>query len=533
MVLVVVAVLIAMISLAGLAFVMLMSTESHAVYLHGDQIRAQHLVGSGVEQLKSFLGQSPQARRAAGGCYDNAAVFRGVLACEDPAGVMNGRFTVLAPRLEDDDVTGLRFGAANESARLNLGVLLDWEADHPGSGRAALMELPEMTESIADAILDWMDADGEPREFGAEADAYSGEGLPYEPRNAPPEFLDELLLVRGVTRELLHGFDENFNHHIEPHERAAASRAAGSLSESELPWGYLLTVYSAERNVDDQGGPRIHLNDNDLSALHRALRDAFETAWADFIVLYRQYGPHTGSHTHAQDSIPEPDLSLSATFTIESRLDLIGAAVRIPASGSSQTERIVLSPFAEDPPAMREYLPELLDRTTITDTEVIRGRVNVNEAPRIVLRAVPGMDSALVEEIVAARRMGDADEQPVRRFPHWVLAEELVSRETMKALEPYLTGGGDVYRAQVVGFFDRQGPSARAEVVVDATGERPRQVYWKDMRLLGRGYPLASLGARAEAPEEHYEPAEVESEWLEDFDPPVPGSSSPGNEEIW
>jgi hypothetical protein len=62
---------------------------------------------------------------------------------------------------------------------------------------------------------------------------------------------------------------------------------------------------------------------------------------------------------------------------------------------------------------------------------------------------------------------------------------------------PYLTTGGDVYRAQVVGYFDDSGLSARAEVVVDGTTSPPRQVYWKDLRLLGRGYSLESLGAES------------------------------------
>jgi hypothetical protein len=65
----------------------------------------------------------------------------------------------------------------------------------------------------------------------------------------------------------------------------------------------------------------------------------------------------------------------------------------------------------------------------------------------------------------------------------------------MRTLLPYLTTGGDVFRAQVVGFFDDSPLSARAEVVVDGTASPPRQVYWKDLRLLGRGYSRETLGA--------------------------------------
>ena len=39
-----------------------------------------------------------------------------------------------------------------------------------------------MTEEIADAILDWLDEDEEPREYGAESDYYSSLSPGYAPR---------------------------------------------------------------------------------------------------------------------------------------------------------------------------------------------------------------------------------------------------------------------------------------------------------------------------------------------------------------
>ncbi len=71
----------------------------------------------------------------------------------------------------------------------------------------------------------------------------------------------------------------------------------------------------------------------------------------------------------------------------------------------------------------------------------------------------------------------------------------------MRQLVPYLTAGGDVFRAQVVASYDGSGPSARAEVVVDGTTSPPRQVYWKDLRLLGRGFSPETLGAEFAAAE--------------------------------
>ena len=48
-----------------------------------------------------------------------------------------------------------------------------------GAGRELLMGLPGMTEDVADAILDWLDEDEEPREYGVESDYYMGLDPPY------------------------------------------------------------------------------------------------------------------------------------------------------------------------------------------------------------------------------------------------------------------------------------------------------------------------------------------------------------------
>jgi general secretion pathway protein K len=59
-------------------------------------------------------------------------------------------------------------------------------------------------QEIADCILDWIDADDLHRSRGAERDYYDQHRLP-PPRNAPLMQLEELLLVKGVTRDILYG----------------------------------------------------------------------------------------------------------------------------------------------------------------------------------------------------------------------------------------------------------------------------------------------------------------------------------------
>ena len=66
----------------------------------------------------------------------------------------------------------------------------------------------------------------------------------------------------------------------------------------------------------------------------------------------------------------------------------------------------------------------------------------------------------------------------------------------MKALLPYVSGTGTVFRAQIIGYSDVPGVYARAEVVIDASEELPRVVSWRDLgTTLGPGFTLDTLTA--------------------------------------
>ncbi len=60
-------------------------------------------------------------------------------------------------------------------------------------------------DSICDAILDWRDADDLPMLNGAESSYYGSLDRPYSSKNSQIYDIDELLLVRGITPELLFG----------------------------------------------------------------------------------------------------------------------------------------------------------------------------------------------------------------------------------------------------------------------------------------------------------------------------------------
>jgi general secretion pathway protein K len=58
---------------------------------------------------------------------------------------------------------------------------------------------------IVDSIMDWKDTDNIPRPNGAEEDYYARLPKPYGIKNGLFDSVDELLYVRGMTREILYG----------------------------------------------------------------------------------------------------------------------------------------------------------------------------------------------------------------------------------------------------------------------------------------------------------------------------------------
>ncbi|MBI3836472.1 MAG: general secretion pathway protein GspK [Planctomycetia bacterium] len=500
MVLVLVLIVVVMIALAGFSFAELMLTENKATHLHGDELRLEQAIGSGVEFLKWLCEQPAEKQNLVGGLYNNPTLLRGIpLVPEDRsirrAPSHQAHFSVIAPLMQEGEVSGIRFGVENESGRLHLADLLRWDQQQPGSGRKALLNFPGMTPAVADAILDWIDADRVPRETGAETEYYAGLEQPYAPRNGLPECLEELLLVKGVTRELLFGADANYNHQIEPEELARASTHERSASQGlkTTPWASLLTLYSGQRNLTSDGRPRVDLNGMDLTKLFQQLIEALDPNWAGFIVAYRQYGPYFGADPGVA-GVPPPDVATGPRFMIGSVLDVVGTRVAIPGA-AGQPAKVYASPAAGDAASSSQQLPKLLDKTTVIGAPVLRGGVSVNHAPRAVLLCVPGMDDALAGRIIAARDSQTNKDDLSRRYPTWLLSEGVVDLPRMRTLLPNLSAGGDVVRAQIVGHFDGGGPSARAEIVIDAATVPARQVVWNDLRLWGTGYPLEYLAA--------------------------------------
>ena len=537
--LLIVTLVLAALTLSGAALVTLMKTERQATNTRGRASLVKSVDRSAVTFLIAAVESSKAERAQFGGLYDNPKYFCAVpVLTTDEGGEDTSRFTVLSPKFEDARVTGVRYGLVDESTRLNLEAVLEWDRETPGTGREVLMKLPGMTANAADSILDWIDPDENARPNGAEAKYYSEKKLPYSPRNAVPVFLEELLLARGVTRSQLYGSDESFTYGAEDANSEEERALGGSLSlesfgsdrprnDEATPWKELLTVFSAEKDVDPQGEARVDLNGTDLQFLYRELASRVGDDLAKFVVLYRQYGPRVSNESSSQNANASSrrqnrsartrtsgyvaranaqtnaqadseltrgslqnatlDFGVQPTATLQTPLDLVGASVAV---GNVE----YASPIsAEVTSANSDKIFQLLDYCSTSPSTTIVGRVNINAAPREVIAAIPGLSTADAQKIISSRP--DLDKELPNEYRHaaWLYTKKIVDLPTMRKLYNKTCAQGDVYRGQVVGFLDGADDTARAEVVVDGSTIPPRQVFYKDLTTLGKGFNAAVL----------------------------------------
>ena len=60
-------------------------------------------------------------------------------------------------------------------------------------------------EEIVDSIKDWIDADDNTSSYGAESSYYASLDPPYTAKNAQLDCIEELLMVKGITKEIFYG----------------------------------------------------------------------------------------------------------------------------------------------------------------------------------------------------------------------------------------------------------------------------------------------------------------------------------------
>ncbi len=286
--LVVVLVVVMLGSLVCYQFADRMTTERQIVSVHKQEAQAAQAAQSGIDYVLAWV-TSPEFLPS-----DLALIppedyaIQLVIPPDENAEKPNGLYCVLTSREQTLREGVLQLGLSAEGGKINLNGLVNLDVTEDQQ-REILMELPGMTETLADTILDFIDSDSNPRTYGTESD--NGD---YVVRNGPLTSLDDLLQIPGVTSELLYGEDANRNGLLDPNEDDGALREPFDNADGVLDagWSAWLTVHSRESNLKSDGTPKVNLNADDLLQLHQDIANVFGTEAADFIVAYREGGAY-------------------------------------------------------------------------------------------------------------------------------------------------------------------------------------------------------------------------------------------------
>lgn len=539
-VIVVVLIVVVILSLAAYTFTDLMASEYRAAVRTRDGAQSRAYAVSGIHYTAATLADPATLTSQLGGNPTLGGAFHdtsnGITVFENAADPLrSGRFALVAVTPDGNGGFTQTFGAViDEGGKLNINALI--VLDSKGTLlHDALMKFPNMTEEIADAIVDWVDSDDTPRANGAETSHYGSLAQGYKAKNGPLNSLDELLLVRGVTPDLLFGNDRNRNGVADDYEGQQFSRG----------WADYLTVYGRELNLDTSGAIREYINDTELEnlpGLHQRLVSKIGQEPADFLLAYRLFsstviqpvninlrfspttdggGQQTQTQTQTQPkqqprfTVVKKDQSggsqqpttrpataaelseavktaLSAE-TIQMRgkrpgsyMDLRYASITLPKPQGAQPNdpTPVYASSWSDPARFNEVLPLLMNYTTTTTRVELTPRLNVNTAPREVLLTIPGLADADVTNIVSKRSSQQAG-TPATVTGAWLVTSGAITPETFKNVEKYVTGQSMIYRVHAIGYTRPDGPVARVEAVIDTNRGAPRILYYRDLSELG------------------------------------------------
>jgi len=182
--LVVVLWVIVMLSLLIGGFAFTMHVETQVASFSRKELRAEMLARSGVELVRRQLHARTPWEKATEALNQtwraNAELY-----AEHELG--DGTFTV---------------SVIDEESLLPINRLSDGRLKR----LLQLLEVdPTQVDIIADSIIDWIDGNDLSRLNGAESDYYMTLNPPYRAKNAPIHRPQELLMIRGVTRELYQG----------------------------------------------------------------------------------------------------------------------------------------------------------------------------------------------------------------------------------------------------------------------------------------------------------------------------------------
>lgn len=429
---------------------------------YGDRIQAHYLALAGIEKATALLYQnahdrSRNGKNHTGEYYNSPDQFRDVA-------FGRGKFRVFR-RGRQDEGGGIIYGVSDEESRLNVNY----------AGIEELTNIDQMTTYIAGAIMDWRGSGNSPATNGANADYYMSLQPPYQPRNGPFETIREMLMVRGVTRDLLFGRDTHENGLLPPAGDGEddSFSSDGLVADTDGGWAGIMTVFSLDKNVTAGGQDRVNVQTADQTAL-TGVR-GISPAVASAIVSYRGQNqlqsiadlldvtaPNNQSQTQSQrrsgrssstsnsnsDSSSNQDNSNQSSSDAQNNSDTSSSN-----SSSSSSGRKVIN---------QELLIDIADEISTTDSnQDLAGMINVNTASLDVLACLPGVDRQLAQAIISYRQSSGFFANTAE-----LLKVDGMTPAIFKQVAPLVSARSETYRILSEGEINSTHARQRIQVIV-------------------------------------------------------------------
>lgn len=399
---------------------------------YGDKIQAHYLALAGIEKAEALLYRDAKDRSHSkknhnGNFYNDTSSFREIK-------LGRGSFSVLR-RGRTDEGGGIIYGVSDEESRLNVNT----------ADTNALEQLPNLTPDVATAILNWHGGDATAN--AAEAQYYAGLQPPYQPRNGPFQTIRELLMVRGVTPELLLGRDRQQNGLLGDIDEKGGD-ASSSVDSADLGWAGNLTVDSSVASVNAAGETRVNIQSADENALTAI--QGITPPIAKAITAYRGKNQFTSIADLLDVTPPSQNGNNSQNF----------GATDSTGSGKVIDEKL---------------FTQIADDIAVNDNQSVPGAINLNTASLEVLICLPGVTREIAQAIISQRQsngfLGNIGE---------LLQVPGLTRDIFKQIAPFVSVRSETYRILCEGKIASTGARQRIQAIVHIGLNDIKPLSWRE-----------------------------------------------------
>jgi DNA uptake protein ComE-like DNA-binding protein len=395
-----------------LVFCRAMRVEAIASANHISSLKAEEIAKGAIPFIKARLAQTDTTLK-----LDGETPYKAIA-------VGDGYFWLLRPNL--GDTQNYYFGIQDEAAKVNLN-----KADYD-----MLMTLPDMTSELAASITAWRNPPGLNPYGGAESEYYLLLDNPYYCKNSSLETVEETLLIKGASQQILYGQDRNLNGVFDSIEKSA-NNVYGTFDRGFYDY---TTVYSIEPNTASDRTQRTNVtstNKNQLfNIVKEAKKDIDQWTWNNFF---------------------RPNTIISSVLDFYNKLhNNFGLTA--------------------------EQFKQIEDKLTSDSGTTVTGRINVNTASKEVLMCLPGIEEADADALISKREADGTDTGSIT----WVY--DALGATKAVAIGNDITIRSYQYSADIVAASGDGRSFARYKMIVDTRDDQFKIVYWKSLKH--SGWPL-------------------------------------------